>query len=163
MRRFCRAFLNNKAVDEREQMEMFRIEHYMYWFTFWALLISIFVQLIFMDAPFHQVAGEWAVFLLTAAGLMIGELAGGHFDYNTRPGWKYYLVWSLLAAAGASGIALLNGIVHGWYESVSDVAQPLFILGLNTFLITYAVLAAVGTFVKYRRRKLEEKYDEDDM
>ena len=88
MRRFCRAFLNNKAVDEREQMEMFRIEHYMYWFTFWALLISIFVQLIFLDASFRQVAGEWAVFLLTAAGLMIGELAGGHFDYNTVAGCR---------------------------------------------------------------------------
>ena len=89
MRRLGRLFSKKKVVDEREQMEMFRIEHYMYWFTFWALLISILVQLIFMDALFRQVAGEWTVFLLMAAGLLIGELAGGHFDYNTRPGWKY--------------------------------------------------------------------------
>lgn len=163
MRRLGSLFSKKKVVDEREQMEMFRIEHYMYWFTFWALLISLFAQIIFMDAPFRQVAGEWGVFLLMAAGLLIGELAGGHFDYNTRPGWKYYLAWSLLAAAAASGLALLNGIVHGWYESVSDVVRPLFILGVNTFLITYAALAAAGTFVKYRRRKLEEEYDEDDM
>ena len=51
-----RLFRNKKVVDEREQMEMFRMEHYMYWFAFWALLAGIFFQIIFLDAPFRQVA-----------------------------------------------------------------------------------------------------------
>ena len=33
-------FHNKKVVDEREQMEMFRVEHYMYWLAFWALLAA---------------------------------------------------------------------------------------------------------------------------
>lgn len=156
-----RLFRNKNVVDEREQMEMFRIEHYMYWFTFWALLVSIFFQLIFLDASFRQVAGEWTVFMLTAVGLMTGDLAGGHFDYNSRPGWKYYLVWSLLAAALVVGITLANGIRHGWYETVSDVAMPLFFCGFFAFIFTYIALAAAGAFVKYRRRKLEEEYEDD--
>lgn len=156
-----RLFRNKKVVDEREQMEMFRMEHYMYWFAFWALLVGIFFQIIFLDAPFRQVAGEWTVFMLMAIGLVIGDLAGGHFDYNSRPGWKSYLIWSLIAAAAVVGITLANGIRHGWYENASDVAMPLFILGLFTFLLTYIAIAAAGAFVKYRRRKLEEEYEDD--
>ena len=101
-------FHNKKVVDEREQMEMFRVEHYMYWLAFWALLAGIFYQVIFMDASFGQVAGEWTVFMLMAVGLVIGDLAGGHFDYNGRPGWKYYLVSSLTAAAAVVGVRKLK-------------------------------------------------------
>jgi hypothetical protein len=154
-------FHNKKVVDEREQMEMFRVEHYMYWLAFWALLAGIFYQVIFMDASFGQVAGEWTVFMLMAVGLVIGDLAGGHFDYNGRPGWKYYLVSSLTAAAAVVGITLVNGIRHGWYESVSDVVIPVGTLGALTFLFTYTAVAAAGAFVKYRRRKLEKEYEDD--
>lgn len=156
-----RLFRSKKVVDEREQMEMFRIEHYMYWLTFWALLISIFVQIIFLEGSFWQVAGEWTVFMLMAIGLVIGDLTGGHFDYNSRPGWKYYLSWSLIAAVAVVGVTLVNGIRHGWYESASDVILPLFFLGAQAFLFTYLALAAAGAFVKYRRRKLEEEYEDD--
>ena len=96
-----------------------------------------------------------------AVGLVLGDLAGLHFYYNGRPGWKYYLVSSLIAAAAAVGVTLVNGIRHGWYGSASDVVIPVCTLGALTFLFTYTIVAAAGAFVKHRRRKLEKEYEDD--
>ncbi len=159
-----RLFKMKKVVDEREEMEMMKIEHYMYWFTFWALLVGIFGQLIFMKASFTQVAGEWTVFMLMAVGLLIGELKGGHFDYSSRPGWKSYLLYAVIAAAAGTLLVLANSFMRGWYEE-ADMGQLLavsLITGINIFILTFICLAAAGAFVKHRRKKLESAYDEDE-
>lgn len=158
-----RLFNRKKVVDEREQMEMFRVEHYMYWVTFWALFASIFGQLILMRAAFLQVAGEWTVFMVMAIGLVIGDMKGGHFDYRHQPGWKYYLVYSLIAAVGAMGLVLANGLVRGYYGSVSDAWFSVLMVGVEVLVLTFAAMAAAGTFVKYRRKKLEAEYEEDEL
>ncbi len=159
-----RLFKWKKVVDEREEMEMMKIEHYMYWFTFWALLFSIFGQLIFMKASFTQVAGEWTVFMLMAIGLLIGELKGGHFDYTSRPGWKCYLFYAMVAAVAGTLLVCVNSFMRGYFDK-SDMGQILtasLITGVNIFILTYICLAAAGAFVKHRRKKLESEYDEEE-
>ncbi len=90
--------LFKKVVDEREEMEMMRVEHVMFWLVFWALLISIFVQLLGMKATFRQVSGEWTVFMLMAVGTTNGEGRGGPFVYTTPPGWKTFPLYFVAAA-----------------------------------------------------------------
>ncbi len=151
-----------KVVDEREEMEMMRVEHYMFWFAFWALLVSIFVQLLAMRASFLQVAGEWIVFMLMAVGTVIGELKGGHFDYSSRPGIRSYLKYSAVAAVASMGVVLIRGIEGGYYQKPLDAVLSLLISGIFTAGLTFLCLAAAGAFVKRRRRKLEKEFEEED-
>ncbi len=151
-----------KVVDEREEMEMMRVEHYMFWFAFWALLVSIFVQLLAMRASFLQVAGEWIVFMLMSAGTVIGELKGGHFDYSSRPGIRSYLKYSAVAAVASMGVVLIRGIEGGYYQKPLDAVLSLLISGIFTAGLTFLCLAAAGAFVKRRRRKLEKEFEEED-
>lgn len=157
-----RIFRCKKVVDEREEMEMLRVEHYMFWFAFWALLVSIFVQLLVMGADFSQIAGEWTVFMLMAVGTVLGELKGGHFDYTSRPGFESYLRYSAAAGVAVMGMTLFQGISEGYYQEPLDAVLPLLITGIFTAGVTFLCLAAAGTFVKHRRRKLEEEFDEED-
>ncbi len=157
-----RLFNRKNVVDERELMEMFRVEHYACWITFWALLISIFVQLFFVEASFSQVAGEWCVFLVMAFGILIGDLKGGHFDYSSHPGWKSYLLYAVLAAVAAGGLTLIRGMLSGYYKDFLTGVSAVGVMIVNTFVITFALLALAGTYVKHRRKKLEDAYDEED-
>ena len=154
--------LFKKVVDEREEMEMMRVEHYMFWFAFWALLISIFVQLLGMEAAFTQVAGEWTVFMLMAVGTVIGEIRGGHFDYTSRPGWRAYLLYSSVAALATMTLTYVRGSAAGYYKTFSDGCLSVLIVGIFTWVLTCGCLFAAGTIVKYRRRKLEKRFDEED-
>lgn len=156
-----RLFKVRKVVDEREEMEMMRIEHLMYWFVFWALLASIFIQILVLGAEFSQVAGEWMIFMLMAIGTVFADIKGGHFDYCSRPGWKTYLIYSAVAAAGVMGLTLWRGVRDGYYRNPGDAVLPLLITGIFTGVVTYAALAAAGTFVKHRRKKLEKEFEEE--
>lgn len=155
-------FNKKNVVDERELMEMFRVEHYVCWITFWVLLISIFWQLFLVEASFSRVAGEWCVFMVMSFGILIGNLKGGHFDYSSRPGWKSYLLYSVIATVAAGGITLIRGMMIGYYKDWKMAAFAVGRIGTNTFLITFALLALSGTYVKYRRKKLEDIYDDED-
>ena len=92
-------FHKKKKLDERELMEMYKVEHYGFWFVFWALFISISVQIIFLEKPFAQMGSEWIIFMLMAVFSLIGYFKGGHYDYYTEPGWKSYLLYSSAATA----------------------------------------------------------------
>ena len=157
-----RMFRMKKVVDEREEMEMMRVEHYMFWFVFWALLISIFVQLLVFRTTFAHVAGEWIVFMMMAVGTVIGEVKGGHYDYTSRPGFKSYLAWSAVAALAVAALTLFSGISRGYYQKPSDIVIAVLINGIFTGGLTCICLAAVGTFVKHRRKKLEEELEEEE-
>lgn len=157
-----RLFNMRKVVDEREEMEMLRIEHGIYWLTFWALLVSIFAQLLFLNADFRQLAGEWCVFMLMAVSTVASELRGGHFDYTFRPGWRAYLLYSVVAALAVSLINLVRWSLAGYYTHPADMLLPLLILMVSAGGITYLCLALAGTYVKHRRKKLEEEYEEDE-
>lgn len=156
-----RRFSVKKVVDEREEMEMMKVEHVFFWVVFWGLLVSMFVQL-YLGADFRQIGGEWCVFMIMAVGTVIGELKAGLFDYWSRPGWKSYLTYSVIAAVCVMGISSLRGILAGWYDHPADAVLSLSVLGLSTGVITYICLALAGTFTKYRRRKLEEAYEEEE-
>lgn len=155
-------FGKRNVVDERERMEMYRIEHYMFWFVFYALLVCIFGQMIFMKASFGQVAGEWMVFMLMAVGTLIGEWKGGHYDYVSRPGWKSYLAYSVGGTAVVVILMLLNGIVQGYYDSAGDAALAAAVFGGSVFVLLYLSLAIGGELIKKRRKKLEEEFGDDE-
>ena len=156
-------FHKKKKLDERELMEMYKVEHYGFWFVFWALCISIFVQFIFLERPFAQISSEFIIFMLMAVLSLIGYLKGGHYDYYTEPGWKSYLLYSGIAAVVFTIIqAVLYYTKHYFQKSLGAGLMGLLIFGVCIFGLCYAVLAIMGEFIKKRRAKLAKKYEEDD-
>lgn len=154
-------FGKKQIVDERERMEMYKIEHYMFWFVFWALIVSIFVQQIFLKADFSQVAGEWIVFMLMAVGTLIGDFKGGHYDYISRPGWKSYLAYSIAGTAAYVFLIIANGMMRGWYDSAADAALVGVVSGAGIFVILYVTFVIAGAWTKKRRKKLEEEFEDE--
>ena len=146
-----------KNVDERERMEMYRNEHYVFWFMWWATAVGILVRKYFFDVTFRQDAWIIAIFLITSVGLAYMDLRDGHYDCYTKPGWKSYLLYSIAFSLFFTGLVLVHGFRNGWYTSV----QTIFVVGALTeivlFIFLYVLMVCVGTLTKKRRRKLEEQ------
>ncbi|MBX4271784.1 DUF6773 family protein [Clostridium estertheticum] len=151
-----------RKVDERELMEMYKIEHYTFWFMFWALLASIFIQLIFFDFSFKQIGGEWIVLMISAIASSIAYIKGGHYDYYTTPGIKSYLLYSLSFTIAFDVIIAIMFYIHHSYYNMKGFIITLSLYGVVIFVVVFATLALTGEAVKKKRKKLEEKFVESN-
>lgn len=149
-----------KELDERELMEMYKIEHYAFWFMFWALLASIFIQLIFYNSSFKQIGGEWIVFMISAVAISIAYFKGGHYDYYTNPGIKSYLLYSLSFTIIFDVIIAIIFYIHNNYYNMNGFIITVALYGVVLFVVIFATLALTGEAIKKKRKKLEEKFVE---
>ena len=151
-----------KNVDERELMEMYKIEHYAFWAIFWLLLASIFIQLIFCGPQFSQIAGEWIVFMIAALGSSIAYFKGGHYDYFTKPCLKSYLLYSLIFACAFDILfALIIYVQHSFYNMIGFIISVIFVW-VFLFVVLFVVLSISGEAIKKKREKLEHQLDDKE-
>jgi len=151
-----------KKLDERELMEMYKIEHYAFWFMFWALFASIVIQLIFCNSSFKQIGGEWIVLMISAIASSIAYIKGGHYDYYTKPGIKSYLLYSLIFTILSDVIiAIIFYIHHNYYNRIGFIIT-ISLYGVVIFVFSFATLALTGEAVKKKRKKLEDKFVESN-
>lgn len=144
-------------LDERQELELLRIEHYGMWFAFWALLISIIVQA-WMGAPMAQMAGEWIVFMILCIGEMVACIRKGIWDRHFRTDWKTNLLISLVA-----GICVAIFIsVRMWHNMGGDpdllwtIPFGALMSGAFTFVLCFILLTITMHLTKKREQKLEE-------
>ena len=149
-------------IDEREKMEMYKIEHYAFWFLYWALLISMVIQMIFFDITFKSIAGEWIVFVVTSICISIAYAKGGHYDYISTPGIKssfiYALITTIIYDLVVGSYFYLN---HNYYNITGFILTMLF-QTILIFTLIIVVLLIVGNYIKKKRKKLEDEYEEID-
>jgi len=151
-----------KKLDERELMEIYKIEHYAFWFMFWALVASIVIQLIFFNSSFKQIGGEWIVLMISAIASSIAYIKGGHYDYYTNPGIKSYLLYSLIFTIVSDVIvAITNYLHHNYYNRIGFIIT-ISLYSVVIFVFIFATLALTGEAVKKKRKKLEEKFVESN-
>lgn len=151
-----------KKLDERELMEMYKIEHYAFWFMFWALFSSMFIQLLFCDASFQQISGEWVVFMIAAIASSIAYYKGGHYDYYTKPGIKSYLLYSIIFTILTDVIIAITFYIHHNYSTIKGFVITIAIYGGVLFVVIFASMAITGEAIKKRRKKLEEQFNESN-
>lgn len=154
---------NKKKLDERELMEMYKIEHYAFWFLFWALFASIFIQMLFFEPSIKQIGGEWIIFMIAAVASSIAYYKGGHYDYFTKPGIKSYLLYSIFFTIVADVIIAIAFYVHHNYYNMIGFIITIVLYGLVTFVVIFVTLALSGEAIKKRRKKLEEQFDDSDI
>lgn len=151
-----------RIVDERELMEMYKIEHYTFWAMYGLLFVSIFVQLIFCGISFTQIAGEWIVFMIATIGSCYAFLKGGHYDYFLKPCMKSYLIYSLVGAT-------LSDILYSFiiylqlnYHNTTGFILSVVIIWVLMFAILFVALYIHGESVKKKRKELERQAEEDN-
>ena len=154
-----------KVVDERQELELYKIEHVRFWIVFWLLLGSIIVQSMFLNAPFSQWGFEWAVFMISCGGVMVGCYKKGQWDFYSKPTTKNYLIYSLI---GSGAFAVIYTITM--YMNHDYFKDNLLALGTMTafifamlFALIFVALFVSGTLVKKRQKKLEEQFSDDDQ
>ena len=89
-------YLRTKNVlDERETLEMYRIEHRGLWAMYTLLCAAVVVQLLF-GAGAAQLAGEVFVIAVTSVGLVIAYARRGIWDAHARPSARGNAAYSAL-------------------------------------------------------------------
>ncbi|MBK5254106.1 MAG: hypothetical protein JJE03_06590 [Peptostreptococcaceae bacterium] len=150
-----------KVVDEREKMEMYKIEHYGFWLVFWGLLISIFVQMIAFDASFKEIGAEWIVFMCMAIGSGVAYGKAGHYDYYTEPGLKSSLIYATVFTIIFEVAFGLYFYINDMYYNLMGLAITIVIATVFMFFTILIFLLVTGKVIAKRRKKLEEDFEED--
>ncbi|MEE1243007.1 DUF6773 family protein [Frisingicoccus sp.] len=147
-------------LDEMQEQRLLHIERNGCWFAFWALLISIFVQmLIFGPGNFKAIAGEWIVFMILAVYLSAACLRNGIWDRRLKPDLKTNLSASLIAAIAAGGILAVINFVS--YTEVEAAAVTFVCVAIGVFILTFIALTISAMLYKKRLQDMESRYDEE--
>ena len=158
-----------KQADERQQQEIYRVEHMCFWITYWLLLISIIYQRNIKGMPFEQIQGEWITFMIASICVVVGCMWKGVWNFQHRkvPGVKAYLLYSLTGA-------VLGGILFGvctaaqnpYVEKLSDKVMVGLIAGSCDggiiFVLCFVAFLIVGKVTKLREQKIENEMLGDD-
>ncbi|WKY48283.1 hypothetical protein Q5O24_02825 [Eubacteriaceae bacterium ES3] len=152
-----------KVIDERQEMELYKIEHLFFWVLYWLLLGSIIVQATFMGSPFKEWAFEWFIFMIGSVGMAIGSYKKGQWDYYTKPTIKTYLLYSLAGSGIFSVIFSIAAYLNNDYLKTNLSALLIFTFFLFAFLfiLIFALLALTGHLTKKRQTKLAQEFDEE--
>lgn len=151
-----------KNMDERELMEMYKIEHYMFWFTFWALFASLIIRVAFCGFNINQIAGEFIVFILMSVISCILYLRKGIYDTWSQPGIKSYFVYSLIFSILTTVFVVGRNYYLGYIKEMNDMIITAAVTEVLMFIFLFIVLFAVGEIAKKRRKKLAEQYENND-
>ena len=144
-------YLRTKSVlDERETLEMYRIEHRGLWAMYLLLCAAVVVQLLF-GAGAAQLAGEVAVIAVTSVGLIIAYARRGIWDTDARPSTRGNAVYSALSAAGV-GVIVLGRRANPWIALAAGAAM---------FALCFVLLTLLMRYVQ-RRQEAQSRALEDD-
>lgn len=151
-----------KKVDERQEMDLLRVEHYSFWLMFWLLAIEIVVQGIVLDGG-DKILGEWMVFMATAIFAVAGFIRKGVWSYQSKkvPGVKSYFLYSLIAGTVGGVLGFLGGMKRSPGNQGAICANA---VGMATgiFAISFVGFSILGTITRHREKKLEMEAMEED-
>ena len=156
--------LFEKQVDERQEMELMKVERTGFWVMYFMLFVYIVVEGILKLNIINPSLGIWVIFMVGSLIIIIGCGRKGLWDYQSRkvPGVKAWLAYSLIAGFGT----MILGLIHGLRLPDSDpitVVACMIGFGVPTFVLTFIVFAILGSITKKREEKLEAmSYEEDD-
>lgn len=153
-----------KKVDERQELELLKVEHTGFWSVYWMLLASVLVQGVVMNKGLAEVLPEFIIFMISCVIIIVGCARKGLWSYQSRkvPGVKSYLMYSVITGVLAG---LFFGIVNTTKWAGGDVktiviSVILHIIGF--FAVTFVAFLIIGGIAKKREAKLAEVDFEDE-
>lgn len=138
------------VLDEREMMEMYRIEHRGLWLMYGLLCAAILVQLL-LGASLSQLAGEVAVVLVTSVAMIFANVRHGIWDENSRP-----------SARGNAAYSLATGVLVAAVLAAAGRSVLLsLLLGTGGGALCMLLLTGLMQYMKRRQEKTDEELDSD--
>ena len=138
------------VLDEREMMEMYRIEHRGLWLMYGLLCAAILVQLL-MGADLKQMAGEIAVVAVTSVAMILANARHGIWDQNSLPSVRGNAAYSL-----ATGV-----LVAAVLAAVGRSAPVSLLAGACGGAACMLLLTCLMQYMKHRQKKTDEELDKD--
>ena len=146
---------NKSNLDEMQEQKLLKIEHNGYWLGFWGLLAAILIQSALDPGNIRAMVGEFVVFTLMGAYMVLDCMRNGIWDRKLKPNWQTNLKLSLLA-----------GVLFGVYQGVQvylrlhlllGAAVTLVISAALIFVLCFAFLQLTAVLTKRRKQHLENQ------
>ena len=138
------------VLDERELMEMYRIEHFGLWLMYGLLCAAILVQLL-LGAQMAQLAGEIAVVIITSVAMIFANARHGIWDQSSRPSMRGNAAYS--AVSGVLVAAVLAAVGRG--------VRFALLAGAGAGAACMLLLTGLMQYMKRRQEKADEELDND--
>ena len=136
------------VLDEREMLEMYRVEHFGLWLMYGLLCAAILVQML-MGSELSQMAGELAVILISSVAMVIANVRRGIWDTNSRP-----------SVRGNAGCALGAGVCVAVLLMAKSSNVPAALLaGLCTAALVFAALTLLMRYMMKKQAQQEKELD----
>ena len=146
---------NKTNLDEMQEQKLLKIEHNGYWLGFWGLLAAILIQAALNPDNIHAMMGEFVVFTLMAAYMVLACMKNGIWDRKLKPNWQTNL-----------GFSLLSGFLFGLYQAGRYYFRDQYIPGaignlivnfLFMSLVCFVLLQIMSSLTKKRKQHLENE------
>lgn len=134
----------SSKLDEMQEIQMLKVEHYGLWIAFWGLLAITLIQRI-MGAPFQQYAAEGFLLCGLAVFELVADLRYGLWDRTGKPSLGINLL-AALAAAAITGISTFAR--QGYWPGA-------LLSGAFAFLLTFGLLQLWASLYRQRRQQLD--------
>ena len=145
--------MKKSNLDEMQEQEMLKIEHYGCWMAYWGLLAAMVIQMV-MRVPGAQMLGEWIIFVIMSLHICIACMRKGIWDRRLKANWKTNLVISLLAAVVVAVLVVLS---NPYLSESLDYVLTAGLTGGFTFVLCFAALSIGMKLYKKRREKLDQE------
>lgn len=150
-----------KVVDERQELELLKIEHVGFWIMFWGLCISIIVQAMFMESSFREFGAEFIIFMISCIIFLIGCIKKGQWDYYTKPCMKTYLMTSIIGTASFSIIFAISNYIK-YKTRVLFLIEITLIFAAFIFALLFITMVITGKLTINQRKKLEQEFNDEE-
>lgn len=154
-----------KKVDERQELELLKVEHIGFWSVYWMLLASVMIQGVVMNKGISEVLPEFTIFMISCIIIIVGCVRKGLWTYQSRkvPGIKSYLLYSVITG-------VIGGLFFGFFNTlkwaggdVKTIVISVICYMIGFFAVTFVAFLIVGSLAKKREAKLAEAdYEEED-
>ena len=145
--------MKKSNLDEMQEQELLKIEHYGCWMAYWGLLAAMVIQMV-MRVPGAQMLGEWIIFVIMSLYICIACMRKGIWDRRLKANWKTNLVISLLAAVAVAVLVILS---NPYLSEPLDYVLTAGLTGGFTFVLGFAALSVSLKLYKKRREKLDQE------
>ena len=152
-----------KIVDERQILEMYKIEHIGFWIMWTILLVNISVQTFLMDVPFSQISPELIAFMVGDIVIVIGSIKKGFWSYYSNPSMKSYLFYSITGTAIFSFLYAISMYNENEYLHDNMIALIIIssVIAAFIFGFLFIIMVISGEMIIRKRNKAEKEYDDD--
>lgn len=138
------------VLDEREMLELYRVEHFGLWLIYGLLCASVLIQLL-AGAEMMQMAGELAVIIVSSVAMLIANARHGIWDENSRPSVRGNAAYSL--GAGVCVAAVL------WV--IRNKALAALGAGVCTAALVFAALTLLMRYMMKKQAQQEKELDNE--